>query len=255
MSEDPATAENLRALRLKISGDENGLSHHSDRSLSRFLRAKKTLEPAAKLLGKYEELVEEKGYRSLTFEDVKDDWEKGAILCFPEMKDKEGRTIMWLRTARLFKGDLSKKQIQRLVFFTIDWLTTTYERTQTDGIIAVADWTGFSVFSFNPAIPKTIMPMITTMLPVRPKVIAHVNAGAFFSIFFSMVSPLLSSKLKERIRVIEDTEHLKPIVDDSMIPTEMGGSFDFPYDKVKELLIEGKSHTANPVYKKTVVSM
>ena len=46
-------------------------------------------------------------------QDVQDDWEKGAISCFPEMKDKEGRTIMWLRTARLFKSGLSKNQIQR----------------------------------------------------------------------------------------------------------------------------------------------
>jgi hypothetical protein len=113
MSEDPATAENLRALRLKISGDENGkrpfplfctahdplqrgwtknmtvvcgasgLSHHSDRSLSRFLRAKKTLEPAAKLLGKYEELVEEKGYRSLTFEVGQEVFLSSHLQCSP----------------------------------------------------------------------------------------------------------------------------------------------------------------------------
>jgi len=51
-------------------------------------------------------------------QDVKDDWEKGAISCFPEMKDKEGRTIMWLRTARLFKSGLSKDQIQRCFSFS-----------------------------------------------------------------------------------------------------------------------------------------
>ena len=55
-SVDPLTPAALKALRLAVSGSETGLGHHSDRSLARFLRAKKTVERAAENVNSYDAL-------------------------------------------------------------------------------------------------------------------------------------------------------------------------------------------------------
>lgn len=109
---DPATANNFRALRTAVSGDPNGLTHHTDKSLSRFLRAKKNVEAAAKLLIAYEDLVEDKGWRDLKFEDVEEFWNERPLLCWPDVRDKDGRTCLFLNP-RIALGKLKPEEMQR----------------------------------------------------------------------------------------------------------------------------------------------
>eukprot|EP00285_Hemiselmis_virescens_P013692 CAMPEP_0173395782 /NCGR_PEP_ID=MMETSP1356-20130122/33345_1 /TAXON_ID=77927 ORGANISM="Hemiselmis virescens, Strain PCC157" /NCGR_SAMPLE_ID=MMETSP1356 /ASSEMBLY_ACC=CAM_ASM_000847 /LENGTH=262 /DNA_ID=CAMNT_0014354633 /DNA_START=110 /DNA_END=898 /DNA_ORIENTATION=+ len=247
MSADPATAENLRLLRSSLSGSETGLQHHSDRSLSRFLRSKKTVDKAAALVLAYDAFVSEKGWQNLTFADVEKTFENKITVCCPDMRDREGRTIVWTRIGNFNKNTMKPEDVQKLMFFTMDWLTTTYERVQKDGVVIVGDWTGFSMFNFTPALPKLILHTAQNILPIRLKAACHVNQASFFNVVFGIITPFMGAKFRSRIRLMKDMDDLRNVVDNSMIPTEMGGQFSFPYDQVRDLMGKGKSHTDNPL--------
>lgn len=64
-------------------------------------------------------------------------WSPSTFLCVEAM------------CLRITSSPYSLSSHGRLVFWTLDWLTTKYDRIQIDGITLVGDWNGFSVFQLS----------------------------------------------------------------------------------------------------------
>eukprot|EP00961_Rhodomonas_salina_P292737 3933169-Rhodomonas_salina.3 len=94
---NPASPENLAALRKAVSGSETGLPHHDDNSLSRFLWAKKTVERAAGLVTAHDEFIAKHNLQNQTLADVEHVFQSGVYSFHPEMRTEKGEMLLWAR--------------------------------------------------------------------------------------------------------------------------------------------------------------
>jgi len=245
---DPLTPEALKALRLAVSGKETGLEHHSDRSLARFLRAKKTVERAAENVKSYDAFRKEIGIEGvLEYEKVAETHALGFMLFDPATcYNKDGAVIVHGRPGKL-QGKPTPEELQRMVFYVIDWLTISNEAAQTKGVMMIMDWTDMSLLKFNRKYPQMIAPMIQNVLPVRMKMIAHVNVPGFFSMIFALLKPLLSKKIRSRLKVLGAPENLLEFVDKEHLPLLLGGDVDLTLENNRLLIKAGPDHASKNV--------
>ena len=233
---DPLTPAALKALRLAVSGSETGLGHHSDRSLARFLRAKKTVERAAENVQRYDAFRKERGIEgTLPFEKVAATHDFGFQLFDPaNCYSKDGAIIVHGKPANL-RGKAVPEDLQLLVFYIIDWITISVEKAQTHGVFMIIDWTDMAFSLYNRRYPHMIAPMMSNVLPVRLKAIAHVNGARFFSIMYSVIKPLLSQKLRARLKVLARAADLLEFVDKEHLPTMLGGDVPLSVERNRSL--------------------
>ena len=248
---DQVTAESLRQLRSAVSGDENGLPHHSDRSLSRFLRAKKDIARACKQVKAFDEFVEQRGYQTLAYAHVEQYHEKRLLLVNPAVQTMSGETILWLRPA-IYRKTFDLREMEKLLFYTLNWLTLTHEAVQRDGVALLADWSGFSMSNFNPALPQTMLKVVQEIMPLRLKAIYIVNQPFMFSVILSVVQVFMQQKIRQRLHILGDAAKLKGFIDDSSIPISLGGSLvgsdaEEYFFSCRDLLRAGPDEQANPL--------
>ena len=244
-------AHNVHVNTRAHAGDDAGLPHHSDRSLSRFLRAKKDVARAADQVQKFDAFVQERGFASLAYADVAGTHEQQIVLVDPAWKNKSGQTLIWLRPARR-KAETDAVAVEKIFFYTLNWLSLTCEEVQITGVALLGDLTGFQFKQFDPSIPRTILPLVQKIMPVRLKAIYMVNQPSFFSMIFSVIRVFMGEKVRSRLKILGDPKNLLPFIDLECIPASLGGTHagaggDAFFEHCRQLLCVGPDDSANPL--------
>jgi hypothetical protein len=60
-----------------------------------------------------------------------------------------------------------------------DLVVTFAAAVQTNGIMLIVDWTGMTFGKLDSSLPSKIFPLLQSVLPVRVKMIAHVNQPGY----------------------------------------------------------------------------
>lgn len=139
--------------------------------------------------------------------EIQNHLRSGMIIC-PKSCDKNGRRVLLGRIGTgIDYQKLKKKEAQNLLYKTqlliMDWLTWD-ENTQVNGMVSVNDYTDISIEImkiWNPENSKKMMAYFQHSLPVRFKAGHLYNEPAFFDAIFTIVSPFMSQKMKDRMHM------------------------------------------------------
>jgi hypothetical protein len=97
--------------------------------------------------------------------------------------------------------------IEKLAFYTLNWLTLTYEESQIYGVAFLADASNLQLHQFETAIPRALFKILQEVMPVRVKAIYIVNQPTFFSVVFQVVRFFIHEKVRRRINLVGDATH------------------------------------------------
>ena len=172
------------------------------------------------------------------------------LLLDPEVRTMSGECVIWLRPA-IYRKSFDLMELEKLFFYSLNCLTLTHERFQRDGVALLADWTGFSMSNFNPAVSQTILKVVQEVMPMRLKAIYVVNQPFMFSVILSVVQVFMSRKVRERLHILGDPAKLRAYIDDGSIPKSLGGSLqgsdtDEHFFRCRSLLRAGPDESSNP---------
>ena len=92
--------------------------------------------------------------------------------------------------------------IEKLAFYTLNWLTLTYEESQICGVALLTDASNLQLHKFDSSIPRTIFKMLQEVMPVRVKAIYIVNQPIFFSVILHVVRLFIREKVRRRINLV-----------------------------------------------------
>jgi hypothetical protein len=219
-------------------------------SLSR-TRAKKDIPRACELVKAFDAFVEERGYGGLQYAHVEEYHKKMILLLDPDVRTMSGECVIWVRPA-IYNKSFDVMELEKLFFYSLNWLTLTHERFQRDGVALLADWTGFSISNFNPVVSKTILKVVQEVMPMRLKAIYVVNQPFMFSLVLSVVQVFMSHKLRQRLHILGDPAKLRAYIDDGAIPKSLGGSLpgsdtDEHFLRCRSVLVAGPDESSNPL--------
>ena len=101
------------------------------------------------------------------------------------------------------------------------------EDVQINGITIIQDmsYANYNVAKQFPSIARRVYGLFENVLPIRLKSVNLVNQSIFVNIVFTMLSPLMNSKLRQRVSLLgKNYTHLHAIIDPSILPPAYGGT-------------------------------
>lgn len=230
LGETPEVREKALAELRKLIVNEEGLSIPTDDSfLIRFLRAKKydvkrslkCLKGYYGLKAKYPEMLNK------TPSEVKDVLEKN-IYYVTMKRSYEGEGVLVIRVGELDENVLTVEDVIGAGFVSID-IGIDAEYSQICG--------SSLIFDFNNVTLKTVSTFATTKIlsllargeqgawPHRVNGVHMINEPAFLTVFFNIVKPMLSQKIRDRLHFHgKDLKSLHKFYPAEILPEQLGGT-------------------------------
>lgn len=241
----------LEELRILLKGEEDLVANTSDEFLLQFLRAKKfkTSKAFCTLKRYYRQHVQyPKIYSNFAPKYNLEVLEANILNFMPKRAPDD--SALWI--ARIGQWDPKDFDCNVLLRFGLICQEKGLQNpvTQICGTTTVVDLKGFSLthlFHISPSMVKAIVNITQDCLPIRHKAVHFVNNPSIFSILFSMMKPLISSKLFNRITFHGyNLSSLHQQVPKCLLPEELGGTMGpFENNNFYESLLESEEHFLN----------
>lgn len=159
-----------------------------------------------------------------------------GILWSSGQRERSGRYLVHVRIRYADPRSFSALDVVRTLATVIEWTLRTYPEAQTHGIIVFGDTAGIGLNNIDPRVPREIAHAFSSTLPVRIGGFCVMNIPWFIRPFFTIITSLLSRKLKSRVRQFSRPEELASQFEPASVPVDanMGGTL--PWD----LELQGK---------------
>ena len=203
------------------------------------------------MLKSYASIVRKRKWQHLSFIDIKDIYDSGFMISPPDMRDKEGRHVVlfaprqWNAYRPFSRANryLSSDDVQVLLFFVFDWMSSVFKDAATRGIVCVTDWTDFDI-SREPAYVRMVrfgLKLMAQDMPVNIAQIYHVNHSAGFKDKWDRcVQPLLDSSDSKTLLWLDSTDDLRQYFDEDNILESMGGRYCLDMEFVESMMMHSK---------------
>ncbi|XP_077565010.1 alpha-tocopherol transfer protein-like [Haemaphysalis longicornis] len=121
------------------------------------------------------------------------------------------------------------------------------EEAQIRGVVIVADMSGFGSYHllhYTPSYVKKLVHFMQDIGNMRIKKVYVINTPALFDIIMAIAKPFIKPKLLERACFLgSDTEKLRELIPDDLIPEALGGTFEsYDYDELEKDLQSKAAH-------------
>ncbi|GFQ74767.1 alpha-tocopherol transfer protein [Trichonephila clavata] len=118
--------------------------------------------------------------------------------------------------------------------------------TQICGVITIADMKDFSwshLLQIQISDVRCFVSTLQDCLPIRHKTTHIINHSSIFSVLFSLVKPLLTEKVKNRIYFHDDLQSLHKQISPEILPESLGGRLsDLPNQDFYNSLISNEEN-------------
>jgi len=218
----------IQALRDLVEREENFNCDVSDAFLIRFLRAKKyDYEAAFKMLQRYLGI---RARSPANFEKCLPSRAEKIFNCnlqnvLPH-RDSMARRVFIFRAGMWDTSITTPQDIFATNFMCLEVMGRE-PKTQIAGLVALVDMAGFGwdhVMQLSLEYVKDVVAMVQNSFPIRFREIHIVNESYLFDVVFALVKPLLTEKIRERIRFHgADHESLHRCLPRSILPEDYGG--------------------------------
>jgi hypothetical protein len=164
----------------------------------------------------------------INFQTVEKEFKLGKYLILHKSDgsiafDKQGRVIIWFRPRFHNIRESDPQDILKLIIFLTEYALKK-KAVQANGLVMFVVPRGSGLSNFDPRIPRLVGPALTNRMPIRVGAAYPFEPGWIFKIIFAVISQVMKSKFIQRVRPIRDIDELREVFDDSIIPTEIGGS-------------------------------
>ncbi|XP_028405065.1 LOW QUALITY PROTEIN: clavesin-1-like [Dendronephthya gigantea] len=242
LNEDPLTRNaKVQLLRDKmVFRPDLPFRKTDEKYLLRFLRARKFDEERAfQLLCSHIEFKRKNRdlFEDLTLTKLRPVLQEG----FPgvlENRDSNGSRVLVLFPGRWERELFDFKDIVKALIFTMEELITE-EETQVNGIVAIVDFTGWSLSKHGRYITvrelRSVVKIFQECFPARVKAIHLINQPWYINLAIKSILPFLKAKIGDRLHLHgNNLTSLHMFIHPDLLPSEFGGN-EPGYDKLSWL--------------------
>jgi hypothetical protein len=175
---------------------------------------------------------------SILSEDMGDIFEEGKEEMFYLPPDKKGRPMLLYRSALHKPGDIDPEVYTRYVIQQTERAMVQYGIGRKTESVVIVDRIGSGLKNQDPALLRVLIPVILNHYPYMVGAVYVAPTSGVFNVIWGVLKLLLDADAQKRFILINKkvlTDTLHDVVDDELLPTNLGGSLD-----VSQWLIERK---------------
>lgn len=220
----------LHELKEKLLMDKKFKFRNDDFYLLRFLRIRKfNCNKSYESMKKVYHMREQKPIFFTFPSNLKHMLDRNFLSILP-YTDEEGRAILWWQPGLCNPDDKSCDEMIQLVTMVLDILTLN-PKLQINGVIGAWDSDGLTINHFLQIIKNnrafTLLSFAQTITAWRIHKCVVVNTGRITRLIYSLVRPLIRSKIADRVFLLgSDTSELHQHLDPLILPKKLGGALE-----------------------------
>ncbi|XP_049525259.1 alpha-tocopherol transfer protein-like [Dermacentor silvarum] len=228
LGETPSRRKDAIQKLLQILSDEPEFnSKKDDAFLLRFLRVRKyNVDAAMQTIRNYYKIRTACGPIYCDFLPSKvPSAARKLCMVMPE-KDVHGRPILFMNIGQWIPSELPFSEYQKAWTICLEHMASD-PVTQVLGVALLLDYNGFSIdkmLSVSLGLLKKAWEYVQDCMPMRLKAIHVLNQSYTFDVLYTLVRPIMKTKLAERFQLYgESYDRLHEEIPSSVLPEEYGG--------------------------------
>lgn len=180
------------------------------------------------LYEEYRKIVKERGLQNLTAAQVLHEL-RTQKMYIPGTRDKKGAALFIVKASRHVIGQFPAESTIKLAYYLGECITASL-KTQRNGLTLIIDLTGTEWSNFDGNFMAEIIGFFQNHIPAAVKNILIWRAPWWIRTAIKIVSPFLKEKMRKRIKLCDNLYGLLEYVNESDLPVEFGGSFEYDHD-------------------------
>lgn len=177
----------------------------------------------------YRAIVKERNLENITATDVLQEL-RTQKMYIPGTRDKKGAALFVVQANKHVIGQFPPESTIKLAFYLGECVTASL-KTQRNGLTLIIDLTGTEWASFDANFMAEIIGFFQNHIPAAVKNILIWRAPWWIKTAIQIVSPFLKEKMRKRINLCDNLYGLLEFIDESDLPMEFGGSFEYDHDQ------------------------
>ena len=176
----------------------------------------------------YKKVVQERGLENLTATDVLHEL-RTQKMYIPGSRDKKGAALFVVQASKHVIGQFPSESTIKLAYYLGECVTASL-KTQRNGITLILDLDGTEWSNFDVNFMAEIIGFFQNHIPAAVKNILIWRAPWWIRTAIQVVSPFLKDKMRKRIKLCDNLHRLLEFVNESDLPVEFGGNFEYDHD-------------------------
>lgn len=176
----------------------------------------------------YKKVVKERGLENLTAAQVLHEL-RTKKMYIPGSRDKKGAALFVVQASKHVIGQFPPESTIKLAYYLGECITASL-KTQRNGITLIIDLNGTEWSNFDANFMAEIIGFFQNHIPAAVKNILIWRAPWWIRTAIQVVSPFLKEKMRKRIKLCDNLFALLQFVNESDLPVEFGGTFDYDHD-------------------------
>ena len=180
------------------------------------------------LYEEYRKIVKERELQNLTAAQVLHEL-RTQKMYIPGSRDKKGAALFVVKASKHVIGQFPPESTIKLAYYLGECITANL-KTQRNGLTLIIDLTGTEWSNFDANFMAEIIGFFQNHIPAAVKNILIWRAPWWIRTAIKIVSPFLKEKMRKRIKLCDNLFGLLEYVEESDLPVEFGGSFEYDHD-------------------------
>lgn len=176
----------------------------------------------------YKAIVKERGLEDITAADVLHEL-RTQKMYIPGTRDKKGAALFIVQASKHVIGQFPPESTIKLAYYLGECVTASL-KTQRNGITLIINLDGTEWSNFDANFMAEIIGFFQNHIPAAVKNILIWRAPWWIRTAIQIVSPFLKEKMKKRIKLCDNLYGLLVYVNESDLPVEFGGSYEYDHD-------------------------
>lgn len=177
----------------------------------------------------YKAIVKERGLQNITAADVLHEL-RTQKMYIPGTRDKKGAALFVVQASKHVIGQFPAESTIKLAYYLGECVTASL-KTQRNGLTLIIDLNGTEWANFDGNFMAEIIGFFQNHIPAAVKNILIWRAPWWIRTAIQIVSPFLKEKMRKRIKLCDNLFGLLEFVNESDLPVEFGGSFEYDHDQ------------------------
>lgn len=180
------------------------------------------------LYEEYRKIVKERGLQNLTASQVLHEL-RTQKMYIPGSRDKKGAALFVVKASKHVIGQFPAESTIKLAYYLGECVTASL-KTQKNGLTLIIDLAGTEWSNFDANFMAEIIGFFQNHIPAAVKNILIWRAPWWIRTAIKIVSPFLKEKMRKRIKLCDNLYGLLEHINESDLPVEFGGSFEYDHD-------------------------
>jgi hypothetical protein len=210
-------------IQLKAQGAEN----IPEALIAQFVIVKKVTSAVVTSVKGYRQWANLLDYETLPWERIEKEIKRG-LFTVPNAPFAEGpnNSVALFINSHHFEPRAGSRAICATLWLHLHYILAKSDNAAENGIAVVNQGSGITYSKFYPAIQKTLLESLQSVLPMRVAAMYMVDPPYLFKMLWGIVSGWLSEKLRERFFVLS-SDNITKHFDKSLLPTYLKGDLQY----------------------------